>query len=178
MSKSIRLLICDDHAVVRRGLRSLVGVEPEMEFVGEAVDGEEAVTMANKLKPDVIIMDLIMPRKSGVAAITEIKKKNPDAKILVLTSFSDDKNVFSSIKAGASGYLLKDSSPEELLQAINDVYLGKSSLHPIIAQKVIQEMHQPTDLPPTADPLSEREVEVLQTRDQGRYCSYPCGQHP
>ena len=167
MSKPIRLLICDDHAVVRRGLRSLVGVKAEMELVGEAVDGEEAVAMAKKLKPDVIIMDLIMPRKDGVTAITEIKKKNQNAKILVLTSFSDDKNVFSAIKAGASGYLLKDSSPEELLQAIHDVHAGKSSLHPVIAQKVIQEMHQPTDLPPTDDPLSAREVEVLQNVAQG-----------
>ena len=167
MPKSIKLLICDDHAVVRRGLRSLVGVKPEMELVGEAVDGEEAVEMAKKLKPDVIIMDLIMPRKDGVTAINEIKKKNHDAKILVLTSFSDDKNVFSAIKAGASGYLLKDSSPEELLQAIRDVHQGKSSLHPVIAQKVIQEMHQPTDLPPTDEPLSEREVEVLRNVAQG-----------
>ena len=167
MSKTIRLLICDDHAVVRRGLRSLVGVKAEMELVGEAVDGEEAVAMAKKLKPDVIIMDLIMPRKDGVTAITEIKKKNQNAKILVLTSFSDDKNVFSAIKAGASGYLLKDSSPEDLLQAIHDVHAGKSSLHPVIAQKVIQEMHQPTDLPPTDDPLSAREVEVLQNVAQG-----------
>jgi NarL family two-component system response regulator LiaR len=167
MPKKIRLLICDDHAVVRRGLRSLVGIRPEMELVGEAVDGEEAVAMVKKLKPDVIIMDLIMPRKDGVAAITEIKKKDHDAKILVLTSFSDDKNVFSAIKAGASGYLLKDSSPEDLLQAIDDVYHGKSSLHPVIAQKVIHEMHQPSDLPPTDDPLSEREVEVLRNVAQG-----------
>ena len=167
MPKTIRILICDDHAVVRRGLRSLVGVKPEMELVGEAVDGEEAVSMAKKLKPDVIIMDLIMPRKDGVTAIAEIKKKNHDARILVLTSFSDDKNVFSAIKAGASGYLLKDSSPEDLLQAIDDVYQGKSSLHPVIAQKVIHEMHQPSDLPPTDDPLSEREVEVLRNVAQG-----------
>jgi two-component system, NarL family, response regulator LiaR len=167
MPKKIRLLICDDHAVVRRGLRSLVGIKPEMELVGEAVDGEEAIAMTKKLKPDVIIMDLIMPRKDGVAAITEIKKKNQDAKILVLTSFSDDKNVFSAIKAGASGYLLKDSSPEDLMQAINDVYQGKSSLHPVIAQKVIHEMHQPSDLPPTDDPLSAREVEVLRNVAQG-----------
>ncbi len=167
MPKTIRILICDDHAVVRRGLRSLVGVKPEMELIGEAVDGEEAVSMAKKLKPDVIIMDLVMPRKDGVTAIAEIKKKNHDAKILVLTSFSDDKNVFSAIKAGASGYLLKDSSPEDLLQAIDDVYQGKSSLHPVIAQKVIHEMHQPSDLPPTDDPLSEREVEVLRNVAQG-----------
>ncbi len=167
MPDTIRILICDDHAVVRRGLRSLVGVNPEMELVGEAVNGEEAVSMAQKLKPDVIIMDLIMPRKNGIDATTEIKKKNPDAKILVLTSFSDDNNVFPAIKAGASGYLLKDSSPEELLQAINDVHQGKSSLHPVIAQKVIQELHQPSDLPPTEYPLTEREVDVLKYVAQG-----------
>ena len=167
MPDTIRILICDDHAVVRRGLRSLVGVNPEMELVGEAVDGEEAVSMAKKLKPDVIIMDLIMPRKNGIDATTEIKKKTPDAKILVLTSFSDDNNVFPAIKAGASGYLLKDSSPEELLQAINDVHQGKSSLHPVIAQKVIQELHQPSDLPPTEYPLTEREVDVLKYVAQG-----------
>ncbi len=162
MSKTIKILICDDHAIVRIGLSFLIGANHDMELVGEAVDGEEAVAMAKKLKPDVIIMDLVMPRKDGVTAISEIKKNNQDARILVLTSFSDDKNVFSAIKAGASGYLLKDSSPEDLLQAINDVYQGKSPLHPVIAQKVIQEMHQPTD-----DPLSGREVEVLQNVAQG-----------
>ena len=167
MPDTIRILICDDHAVVRRGLRSLVGVNPEMELVGEAVDGEEAVSMAQKLKPDVIIMDLIMPRKNGIDATSEIKKKNPDAKILVLTSFSDDNNVFPAIKAGASGYLLKDSSPEELLQAINDVHQGKSSLHPVIAKKVIQELHQPSDLPPTEYPLTAREVDVIKYVAQG-----------
>ena len=167
MSKTIKILICDDHAIVRIGLSFLIGANHDMELVGEAVDGEEAVAMAKKLKPDVIIMDLVMPRKDGVTAISEIKKNNQDARILVLTSFSDDKNVFSAIKAGASGYLLKDSSPEDLLQAINDVYQGKSPLHPVIAQKVIQEMHKSTDLPPTDDPLSAREVEVLQNVAQG-----------
>ncbi|MDX2433904.1 MAG: response regulator transcription factor [Desulfobacterales bacterium] len=167
MSKTIKILICDDHAIVRIGLSFLIGANHDMELVGEAVDGEEAVAMAKKLKPDVIIMDLVMPRKDGVTAISEIKKNNQDARILVLTSFSDDKNVFSAIKAGASGYLLKDSSPEDLLQGINDVYQGKSPLHPVIAQKVIQEMHKPTDLPPTDDPLSAREVEVLQNVAQG-----------
>jgi NarL family two-component system response regulator LiaR len=138
-----------------------------MELAGEAVNGEEAVSMAMKLNPDIIIMDLIMPLKNGIDAITEIKKKKPDAKILVFTSFSDDINVFPAIKAGASGYLLKDSSPEELLQAINDVQQGKSSLHPTIVQKVIQELHQPSDLPPTEDPLTEREIDVVKYVAQG-----------
>lgn len=167
MTKTLKLLICDDHAIVRQGLRSLIEKRSGMKLVGEAVDGEEAVTLAKKLKPDVIIMDLIMPHKDGITAIAEIKNKNPDAKILVLTSFSDDKKVFSAIKAGASGYQLKDSSSEEILQAVNDVYQGKSSLHPVIAQKVIQELHQPSDQPAANELLSDREIEVLQYVAQG-----------
>ena len=161
MLKTIKILICDDHAIVRIGLKSLIAGDPYMQLVGEATDGEEAVAMAKKLKPDLIIMDLIMPRKDGIAAITEIKQKNPNARILVFTSFSDDKNVLPSLKAGADGYLLKDSSPEELSQAIKDVCRGKSFLHPVIVQKVLQELHQPTDLPLAVDPLSTRELEVL-----------------
>lgn len=167
MPKKIRILICDDHGVVRRGLRSLIEIKSEMELVGEAADGVEAVKMAQKLKPDVIIMDLIMPRMDGIAAITEIKKIHSDAKILVLTSFSDDNKVFPAIKAGALGYLLKDSSPDDLLQAIRDVYHGESSLHPAIARKVIEELLQPPDLPPTEAPLTEREMEVLKHVAQG-----------
>jgi NarL family two-component system response regulator LiaR len=167
MVKAMKILVCDDHAIVRIGLRALLAGNPEMQLVGEAADGEEAVAMARKLKPDVIIMDLLLPRKDGVTAITEIKKINPDARILVLTSCSDDNHVFSSIKAGASGYLLQDTPPEELIQAIRDVYQGKSSLHPVIARKVIQELHQPSDLPHGGEPLSEREVEVLQYVAQG-----------
>jgi len=167
MSKTIKLLICDDHAIVRIGLRSLIAGNSAMKLLGEAADGEEAVALARKLKPDVIIMDLIMPRKNGVAAITEIKKKNPEARILVLTGFSDDKNVFSAIKAGANGYLLKDSAPEEIMQAINEVYQGKSSLHPVIAQKVIEELHHPSELALTDEPLSGREIEVLKNVAKG-----------
>jgi NarL family two-component system response regulator LiaR len=161
MLKIITILICDDHPIVRIGLRSLIAENPDMQLVGEVSDGEEAVAIANKLKPDVIIMDLIMPRKDGVTAIVEIKKENPGARILVLTGFSDDKNVFSAIKAGANGYLLKDTPAAEIIQAIKDVYQGKSSLHPVIAHKVIQELHQPSGPPPLGEPLSEREIEVL-----------------
>ena len=161
MPKTIRILICDDHAIVRVGLKSLISENPDMKFAGEAKDGEEAVVKARKLKPDVIIMDLVMPRKNGVAAITEIKKEALEARILVFTSFSDDAHVFSAIKAGASGYLLKDSSAPELQQAIRDVYHGRSSLHPVIARKVIQLLRQPSDQGLAEEALSLREVEVL-----------------
>jgi NarL family two-component system response regulator LiaR len=112
-------------------------------------------------------MDLVMPRQGGVEAIIEIKKEYPDARILVLTSFAEEEKVFSAIKAGALGYLLKDTSPEQLLQAIHDVYRGESSLHPTIALKLIRELRQPSSLPPTNDPLTEREVEVVKLVAQG-----------
>jgi len=167
MPKNIRILICDDHEIVRIGLKSLISENPRMKLAGEANDGEEAVAIALKLKPDIIIMDLVMPRKDGITAITQIKKKNPEARILVFTSFSDEKHVFAAIRAGASGYLLKDSSPQQLLHAINDVCQGKSSLHPVIAQKVIQKLVQPSDLPPSEEALSEREIEVLRCVARG-----------
>jgi NarL family two-component system response regulator LiaR len=158
----IRVLIADDHAVVREGLRGLITSEPGMEVVGEAADGVEAVEKAGSLQPDVILLDLMMPRKSGLEAIGEIKGENPEARILVLTSFAEDDKVFPAIKTGALGYLLKDSSPQELLQAIREVSRGESSLHPTIARKLIREISRPSDLPPAEEPLTAREVEVLQ----------------
>lgn len=163
----IRILIADDHAIVREGLRTLIASEPEMELVGEAADGVEAVFKARALRPDVILMDMMMPRKTGLEAIQEIKRQDPDARILVLTSFAEDDQVFPAIKAGALGYLLKDSSPQQLLQAIRDVYRGESSLHPSIALKLIHELKQPPDLPPAGEPLTEREVAVLKLVAQG-----------
>ncbi len=167
MSEMIRVLIADDHAVVREGLRGLITSEPGMEVVGEARDGLETVQKAQSLKPDVILVDLVMPRQDGIQAITEIKQSVPEARILVLTSFADDDKVFPAIKSGALGYLLKDSSPQELLSAIRDVYHGESSLHPTIARKLIRELSQPPNLPPAEDPLTEREVEVLRLVAQG-----------
>lgn len=167
MTETIRILIADDHAVVREGLRALIASEPGMDVVGEAADGVEAVMGARTLQPDVILLDLLMPRKNGIEAIGEIKQENPEARILVLTSFAEDDKVFPAIKAGALGYLLKDSSPEELLQAIRDTYQGESSLHPAIARKLIRELNRPSDLPPAEEPLTEREVEVLKLVAQG-----------
>lgn len=167
MTENILILIADDHAIVREGLRTLIDAKPGMELVGEARDGVEAVTMASTLQPDVILMDMVMPHKDGLAAINDIIQGNPEARILVLTSFDDDDRVFSAIKAGALGYLLKDSSPQQLLEAIRDVYHGRSSLHPTIALKVIRELNQPSDLPPTEEPLTERELETLRLIAQG-----------
>jgi len=167
MTERIRILIVDDHAVVREGLRALIDVNPEMELVGEAVDGIEAVQKARSLQPDVILLDLVMPRKGGLDAIGEIKEESPDTRILVLTSFAEDDKVFPAIKAGALGYLLKDSSAQELLQAIRDVYQGEPTMHPTIARKLMRELQRPLELPPTEDPLTEREVEVLRSVAQG-----------
>lgn len=164
----IRVLIADDHPIVRRGLSSLINIKPDLELVGEAADGVEAIDKAWLLKPDVILLDLMMPRKGGLEAIVEIKQANPAARILVLTSFADDDKVFPAIKAGALGYLLKDSPPEMLLQAIHDVYRDEASLHPTIARKVIRELNQPpADLPPTEEPLTRREMEVLRLVARG-----------
>jgi len=161
MIETIRILIVDDHAVVREGLRALIDSESGMELAGEAADGVEAVSRARALQPDVILLDLVMPRKGGIEAIGEIKAENPDARILVLTSFAEDDKVFPAIKAGAVGYLLKDSSPWELLQAIGDVYRGEPTMHPTIARKLMRELQRPAALPLTEEPLTEREVEVL-----------------
>ena len=145
--ETIRLLIADDHAIVRRGLRTLMMGEPDIELVGEAADGIEAVLKARALQPDVILLDMVMPRLDGLGAIQQIKQENPAAKIMVLTSFAEDDKLFPAIKAGALGYLLKDSSPEQLLQAIRDVYHGKSSLDPTVAIKLIRELNRPSNLP-------------------------------
>jgi NarL family two-component system response regulator LiaR len=166
-AESIRILIVDDHAIVREGQRALIDTEPGMEVVGEAADGEQAVELARSLRPDVILLDLAMPRKGGIEAIGEIKEQDPQARILVLTSFAEDDKVYSAIKAGALGYLMKDASPQEILAAIGEVYRGEPSMPPAIAQKLMRELQRPPDLPPTEEPLTEREVEVLKLVAQG-----------
>ncbi|MFN2155692.1 MAG: response regulator [Anaerolineae bacterium] len=166
----IQVLIADDHAIVREGLRWLISTEPGMVLVGEAADGIEAVAQTRALDPDVILLDLEMPRKGGIEAIGEILESNPSARILVLTSFADDEKVFSAIKGGALGYLMKDSSPAELLRAIRDVYRGEPSLDPTIAQKLLRELHRTAQHPsPPSDTeqLTGREVEVLKLVAQG-----------
>jgi NarL family two-component system response regulator LiaR len=161
MCETIRVLIADDHAIVREGLRALIGTEPGMLLLGEAADGEEIVRLAEALRPDVILLDLVMPHKDGLAAIRELKAQNADVHILVLTSFAEDDKVFGAIKTGALGYLLKDSAPQAVLRAIREVARGEASLHPTIARKLIRELNQPDRPPSIEEPLTEREIEVL-----------------
>jgi NarL family two-component system response regulator LiaR len=167
MSQAIRVLIVDDHTIVRKGIRALLAEIAGIEVVGEADNGQEAVTQAEALHPDVILMDLAMPKMDGIEATRQIKASQPESRILVMTSFAADDKVFPAIKAGALGYLLKESTPEDLVQAIRQIYRGESSLHPTIARKVLQEITHPPDRPPTPNPLTEREAEVLRLVAQG-----------
>jgi len=146
---SIRVLIADDHAIVRKGIRALLSTETDIQVIGEAGDGAEAIAQAQALNPDVILMDLVMPKLDGIEATRQITAHQPRARILVLTSFAADDKVFPAIKAGALGYLLKDSGPEELVQAIHQVYRGEPSLEPSIARKVLTELSQPPKTPLT-----------------------------
>ncbi len=163
----IRVLIVDDHAIVRKGIRALLTESGGFEIVAEVADGQEAVLMAEETQPDVILMDLLMPVMDGIEATRQITSRRPDARILVLTSFAADNKVFPAIKAGALGYLLKDSSPEELIRAIHQVHRGEPALHPTIARKLLQEIAQPVDLPPAPEALTARELMVLRHIAQG-----------
>ncbi|MBI5030971.1 MAG: response regulator transcription factor [Chloroflexi bacterium] len=164
----IRLLVVDDHGIVRKGICALLAQVADMQVVGEASDGESAVAQAEALKPDVILMDLVMPKMDGVEAIRQILDRLPQTRIIALTSFVADDKVFPAIKAGALGYLLKDSEPEDLLGTIRRVYAGEPSLPPSIAIKVLDELSHPKTHSLTPEPLTEREVEVLRLVAQGR----------
>lgn len=163
----IRLLVVDDHGIVRKGICALLAQVADMQVVGEASDGESAVAQAEALKPDVILMDLVMPKMDGVEAIRQILACIPQTRIIALTSFVADDKVFPAIKAGALGYLLKDSEPEDLIGTIRRVYAGEPSLPPSIAIKVLEELSHPKTHPLTPEPLTEREVEVLRLVAQG-----------
>jgi len=163
----IRVLIVDDHAIVRKGICALLATESQIEVVAEASNGREAVEKAQALGPDVILMDIVMPEMDGLEAIHHIIEHQPEIRILVLTSFASVDMVLPAIKAGALGYLLKDSGPEELVRAINQVHCGQSSLHPAIARKLLQEISHPSAHGPDSDSLTEREVTVLKLVAQG-----------
>jgi len=169
MKKPIRLLIADDHNIVRKGLKVLLATEKDMQVVGEAENGARAVEKAADLVPDVILMDIVMPEMDGIEATRRITADRPESRILVLTSFAADDKVFPAVKAGALGYLLKDSTPEQLVEAIRRVHRGEPSLEPSIARKVLQELSHPGGggEKQTADPLTEREMEVLRLIAQG-----------
>jgi NarL family two-component system response regulator LiaR len=157
----------DDHAVVRSGLAAFLLAFDDLELVAEASGGEEAVRLCLQTRPQVILMDLVMPGMDGIEATRQITSRQPKTRILVLTSFTADNKVFPAIKAGAAGYLLKDSSPDELVRAIRQVHRGEPSLHPTIARKLLQEIARPAELQPAPEALTAREMEVLRLIAQG-----------
>jgi DNA-binding NarL/FixJ family response regulator len=158
---SIRVLIADDHAVVRQGLRTFLELQDDIEVVSDVADGEAAVAAAELEAPDVVLMDLVMPGVDGVEAIRRIRERRPAARILVLSSFLDDERLFPAVRAGAAGYLLKDVEPNELVRAIRTVHGGEGLLHPAVAARLLEEFADGTASPPNADSLTGREREVL-----------------
>jgi NarL family two-component system response regulator LiaR len=168
MTIPIRVLVVDDHLVVREGIRALLGTEIDITVVGEAGDGDEAIDAAACLQPDVILMDLVMPRMDGITAIQQILARQPDSRILVLTSFDADDKVFPAIRAGALGYTLKASGAADLVRAIRRVNAGESALHPAITRKVLQEVAHPPQHAQGSEALSDREAEVLRLVAHGK----------
>jgi len=158
----IRLVIVDDHPVVRDGLRGMLESQPDFEVIGEAANGEEAVQLANSLKPEVMLMDLRMPVMDGVTALGEIKTSSPTVQVLVLTTYDSDADILPAIEAGAMGYLLKDTSREDLYSAIRATARGESVLSPGVAARIIGQMRAPAE-----EKLSGRELEVLQLVAEG-----------
>jgi DNA-binding NarL/FixJ family response regulator len=137
VARSIRVLLVDDHAVVREGLRAFLELQAGIEVVGEAGDGEQALTEAHRLQPDVILMDLVMPKLDGVGAMRELRHRMPGTKVIVLTSFSDDDRLLPAIAAGAAGYLLKDAEPRELARAVRAAHAGQALLDPAVASRLV-----------------------------------------
>jgi DNA-binding NarL/FixJ family response regulator len=172
MTDLIRILIVDDHFVVREGLTTLLSPRNGMQVIGEATNGHQAIEQARTLQPDVILIDMIMPQMSGLEAIAAIKSENPNARILVLTSFGEQEKVAAAIQAGATGYLLKDSSPDDLFQAIHSVYRGNLWLPQNLAQSLLQPQAAACHL---AEQLTARELDVLKLLSRG-YSNQEIGQ--
>jgi DNA-binding NarL/FixJ family response regulator len=158
----IRLLIADDHPVVRDGLSNMFARDPEFEVLGEAADGSEAVRLAQALRPDVILMDLRMPRMDGLTAITELARRGIPARVLVLTTYDTDSHVLPAIEAGATGYLLKDAPRDDLLRAVRAAAHGEAVLSPSVAARLMSQFRSPGPEAPAPGPLSQRELEVLE----------------
>ncbi len=166
MADKIGVLIVDDHAVVRQGLRTFLDLQDDVEIVGEASDGEEAVGIVEWLLPDIVLMDLVMPRMDGIEAIRRIRLVSPSTKVIVLTSFTEDQKVFGAVKAGAAGYLLKDVQPKQLGEAIRTVFRGEALLHPTIATKLMREIAD-GERGDAGGLLTQRELEVLRLVARG-----------
>ena len=162
----IRVLLVDDHAVVREGLRTYLGLQDDIEVVGEAGDGEAAVAAAERLRPEVILMDLVMPRLDGVGAMRQLRRRLPDSRVIVLTSFADDDRLLPAIQAGAAGYLLKNVEPAELARAIRAASDGQALLDPTVAARLVEAIAQPAGEPPR-ERLTPREQEVLELIARG-----------
>ncbi|MFC1937668.1 response regulator [Chloroflexota bacterium] len=166
----IKILLAEDHIVVREGTRGLLQHESDMEVVGEASDGEEAVALTARLHPDVVIMDIAMPKVNGIEATKRIKALHPDIAVLILTAYDNDQYIFALLEAGAAGYLLKNVRSRELIDAIRAVYAGESVLHPTVARRVIGRLVSPAPShieARVAEPLSGREMEVLKSAAKG-----------
>jgi len=163
---AIRILIADDHSVVRQGLKMFLGLDPDLEIIGEAENGAEAVRMARELTPDVVLMDMLMPVMDGIAATLAIRKEMPDTEVIALTSVLEDGAVIGAVKAGAIGYLLKDTQADELRSAIKSAAAGQVQLSPAAAARLMREVRTPE--PSTAQPLTERETDVLKLLAQGK----------
>jgi two-component system, NarL family, response regulator LiaR len=166
MPDPIRVLLVDDHAVVREGLRTFLELQEGMEVVGEAEDGEQALTEAERLRPDVILMDLVMPVLDGVGAMRELRQKLPSCRVIVLTSFAEDDRLLPAIQAGAAGYLLKNVQPKELARAVRAAHAGDALLDPSIAARLVEAIAQPAGEEPR-DELTPREREVLELIGRG-----------
>ncbi len=165
--QTVKILIVDDHAIVRKGLIALLKVKPGVEVIGEAADGDEAVEMAKRLNPDVILLDLVLPNKDGITALKEIRQDNPDAKVLILTSLVEETTVKAAIEAGADGFQLKETSPDELLSSIKMVNQGNFVAHPKFGRRILQGFDD-EDQPVNADGnLTERELAVLKQMAAG-----------
>ncbi len=162
-SMAIRIMIADDHAVVRQGLRMFLTLDPSLEIVGEATNGKEALQQAREIKPDVVLMDLLMPVMDGIEATAAIKRELPDTEVIALTSVLEDSSVIGAIRAGALGYLLKDTKAEELIQAIKAAYEGQVQLSPQAAARLMREVRAPE----SPETLTERETEVLRLLAEG-----------
>jgi NarL family two-component system response regulator LiaR len=166
LADAITVLVVDDHAVVREGLRTFLQLQDGLEVVGEAGDGEEAVRQAERLHPDVILMDLVMPRLDGVGAMRELRRRLPASRVIVLTSFADDDRILPAIQAGAAGYLLKNLQPQELARAVRAAHAGEALLDPAVAARLVEAIaHAPGEQP--AERLTPRERQVLELIGRG-----------